>query len=263
MPTLSGPGRSAAAAAITNLVDAGAGAGTIQVGTSGFASILATFTLSDPAYTAGAAGVRDLDVTPALSVAASAGGTAAVWRARDSNSTVVMDGPVATSGGGDLNISAAAAIAALDAIDNHINTTGSTTAAGVIRLLTSGDTLLCSINMSNPGFGAATGAGPCTMSISGTPSGNATVAGTIAKFQIVDRAGTVVLEGTAGTSGAEMILNNAVVGVGTTVTVLTCVLTQPLTSAASDGALVFASGVAITNGEQLEISSGSFTYPAS
>ncbi len=263
MPTLSDPGRTAAVAAITGLADAGAGAATIQVGTAAFAVSLGVFTLSDPAFTAGAAGVQTLDVTPALSTTALATNTAAVWRLRDSNSTLVMDGPVATSAGGDINLAAAAAIAALDAIDNHINTTGSTVSAGTIQLLTAGDAVLATIAMSNPAFGAATGAGPCTMSISGTPSAAATGAGTATKFTIRDRANTTVLNGTVGTSGAEMIVNNNVLGIGSTVTVNTFVLTLPLTSGPSDGALVFAGGVAFTNGETIEITAGSFTFPAS
>ncbi len=262
MPTLSDPGRTAAVAAITGLADAGAGAATIQVATTAFATSLGVFTLSDPAYTAGAAGVQTLDITPALSTTALANGTAAVWRLRDSNSVVVMDGPVATTGGGDINLSAAAAIAALDAIDNHINTTGSTDAAGSIQLLTAGDAVLVTIPLSATAFGAATGAGPCTMAISGTPSANATAAGTATKFILRDRARTTVVSGTAGTSAAEMILNNNVLGIGSTVTVTSFTLTLPLTSSASDGALVFTGGVAFTSGETLEISSGSFTFPA-
>jgi hypothetical protein len=259
---LSDPGRTAAVAAITGLADAGAGPATIQVGTAAFAVSLAVFTLSDPAYTAGSAGVQTLDVTPALSTTALASNTAAVWRLRDSNSVLVMDGPVATTGGGDINLAPAAAIAALDAIDNHINTTGSTDAAGSIQLLTAGDAVLVTIPLSNPAFAAATGAGPCTMAITGTPSANATAAGTATKFILRDRARTTVISGTAGTSGTDMIINNAVLGIGSTVTVSTFTFTLPLTSSASDGVLVFAGGVAFTLGEQLEIASGSFTFPA-
>lgn len=260
--TLSDPGRTAAVAAITGLADAGAGPATIQVATSGFVTPLANFTLSDPAYTPGAAGVQTLDVTPALSTTALASNTAAVWRLRDSNSVLVMDGPVATSGGGDINLAAIAAIAALDAIDNHINTTGSTDAGGSIQLLTAGDVPLVTIALSNPAFGSATGAGPCTMAITGTPSANAATAGTVTKFILRDRARTTVISGTAGTSGTDMIINNAVLGIGSTVTISTCTLTLPLTSAASDGALVFAGGVVFNSGEQLEITSGSYTFPA-
>jgi hypothetical protein len=259
---ISDPGRTVAVAAITGLADAGAGAATIQVGTAAFASILATFTCSDPAFTAGAAGMQTLDVTPALSVTAANSGTAAVWRLRDSNSTVVMDGPVATSGGGDINVSAVAAIAALDAIDNHINTTGSTDAAGSLQLLTAGDVVLVTVALSNPAFGTASGSGPVTMTISGSPSANATVAGTATKFRIRDRAQATVLSGTVGTSGADMNMDNNVLGVGTTVSLTGCTVSLPLTSAASDGALVFAGGVAFTSGETVEITSGQYLFPA-
>jgi hypothetical protein len=59
---------------------------------------LATFTLSNPAFTE-SNGVLTLDVTPALTVAASASGTATYFRIMLNNgTTTVLQGTVGTSG---------------------------------------------------------------------------------------------------------------------------------------------------------------------
>jgi hypothetical protein len=264
--TLGSTARTAAIAAITSLVDGGAGAGTVDVGTSAFAVTIATFTLSDPAFTAGSAGVQNLDVTPALTATAGSTNTAAVWRMRDSNSVTVLSGNVATSESGDLTISAAAGIAALDAIDVLVNT-GSTHASGRLYLLTAGDSLIATLALNTTAFGAATGSGPVTMTLGQSPAitGASTAAGTITKFQIADRNSSgvgngVIISGTVGTSGTDIVINNNVVGLGSTITVSSMVLSLPLTESATLGTLVFAGGVAMTNGETLEIASGSITF---
>jgi hypothetical protein len=257
--TLADITRTPMAAAICGLADAGAGPGTIQVGTAAFASTLATFTCSDPAFTAGTAGVQNLDVTPALSVAASASGTAAVWRLRDSTTAVVFTGNVATTAdGSDLTLEVAAQNAALNAITTLIGATGS------IQLTTAGDTSfatpLATISLGNPAFAAASAG---AAAITGSPSGTATVAGTATLFRIRNTANAEVLRGTVGTSGADMNFNNNVFGVGTAISITGFSLTLPATSAASIGVMVFAGGVAFTSGETVELTSGSFTMPAS
>ncbi len=111
--TLSTSARNARADATCNLLDAGAGAGTIKIysGTrpatpntalSGN-TLLATVTLTDPAFGAVATGVKTLG-DPG-SVTGVAAGTATFFRAEDSTGAAVMDGKVtATGGGGDLTL---------------------------------------------------------------------------------------------------------------------------------------------------------------
>jgi hypothetical protein len=99
--------RNAAANAIAALADAGAGAGTIQVRTGAqpatpddpaTGTLLATFTLADPAFGAAVAGVATLDATPPLSATGVADGTAGWFRMLDSTGAAVLDGTVGVAG---------------------------------------------------------------------------------------------------------------------------------------------------------------------
>jgi hypothetical protein len=102
--------------ALVDLLDAGAGAGTIQIrsGTrpatandAATGTLLATVTLADPAFGAAANGVATL--TDPAPVTAAAAGTATWFRALDSTGATVMDGSVtATGGGGDLTLATTA-----------------------------------------------------------------------------------------------------------------------------------------------------------
>jgi hypothetical protein len=255
--TLANQTKTAVVGAITGRIDAGAGAGNIQVATSsGFTTVVATFTCSDPAFTAGSAGVQNLDVTPALSVVASNSGTATHYRFRDSNNVVVWTGEVKTTAGGeDITLETATINAALDAIDTLIG------ASGDLELTTAGDTTfatpLASIPLGNPAFAAASGG---SMAITGTPSAAATGAGTATLFRILDSSAGEVLRGSVGTSGTDIVFSNNVFGIGSTITISTFVLSLPA-STGSAGPLVFAGGVVFTSGEQVEISSGSYTQP--
>ena len=92
--------------AIDDDVNAGAGAGTIKIytgsqpatgDTAASGTLLATFTLSDPAFGAASGGTITLAGTP-LTVAASNTGTAGWFRIQDSSSNNVLDGSVGTSG---------------------------------------------------------------------------------------------------------------------------------------------------------------------
>lgn len=111
---LSNAARSAAADAVTALVNAGAGAGILRIytgsqpagpDTAASGTLLASFTLNEPAYAAAVNGVADLDVTPALSTTGAAAGTAGWFRIVDGSggSVGVIDGDVGTSGA-DLNL---------------------------------------------------------------------------------------------------------------------------------------------------------------
>lgn len=109
---LSNATRSAAADAIRLLVDAGTGAGKLRIYTGsqpagpdtavGAQTLLAEFTLNDPAFGAASNGVVTLASTPRTTTGLAAG-TAAWFRVLDSNNVAVMDGAVGTSGA-ELNL---------------------------------------------------------------------------------------------------------------------------------------------------------------
>ncbi|WP_188188034.1 hypothetical protein [Nonomuraea sp. SYSU D8015] len=103
--------RNAACDAIVDALDAGAGAATIEVRSgsqpasandAAGGTVLATFTLADPAFGAAANGVANLASTP-RSTTGSAAGTAGWFRAKDSSGNTVFDGSVGTSGA-DMNL---------------------------------------------------------------------------------------------------------------------------------------------------------------
>lgn len=97
---------SALADAITTAVDAGAGAGTIKVYTGTLPTdldptgdtLLATFTLADPAAAAAVAGVATWDFSPAIDATVAATGTAGYFLVADSDANAVFGGDVGTSG---------------------------------------------------------------------------------------------------------------------------------------------------------------------
>jgi hypothetical protein len=110
---ISAAAASAAADAVVDLLDAGSGAGTIEirtgaqpatVATAETGTLLATFTLADPAFGAAARGVATLDADPDLEVNGVADGTAGWFRAKDSNGVAIFDGACGTSGA-QLNLS--------------------------------------------------------------------------------------------------------------------------------------------------------------
>ena len=98
--------RNAACDAIVDLVDGGAGAGTIQIRTGAAptapsdadtGTLLATLTFSDPAFGAASSGVATASaITSDTNVDDT--GTAAHYRVKDSNGTVIWQGNVSTSG---------------------------------------------------------------------------------------------------------------------------------------------------------------------
>ncbi len=106
-PRLSNAAASAAADAVVDLIDAGAGAGTIKIydGTIptnantaiGSQVLLATLTFSDPAFGAASNGVATASAITSDS-SADATGTASWARIADSNGNTVMDVTVGTSG---------------------------------------------------------------------------------------------------------------------------------------------------------------------
>ena len=84
--------------AVKDQIDAGAGAGKLEIGTSGMASVLATITLADPCGTV-TNGVLTFSSMPRSDTSADASGTAAAARIRDSNNVDIVTGlTVGTSG---------------------------------------------------------------------------------------------------------------------------------------------------------------------
>jgi hypothetical protein len=84
--------------AVRDTIDAGAGAGVLQIGTTGMATVLAEITLNDPCGTVSGA-VLTLSGFPKSDTSANATGTAAAARIRDSNANDVITGlTVGTSG---------------------------------------------------------------------------------------------------------------------------------------------------------------------
>ena len=100
--------RNAASDGIVDLLDAGAGAATIEVrtgsqpatpNTAATGTLLVTFTTADPAFGAAATGTATLLSVPRTATGVAAG-TAGWARALDSNAAAVFDGDVTATGGG-------------------------------------------------------------------------------------------------------------------------------------------------------------------
>ena len=109
---LSTPARNAACNAVVDLIDAGAGAGTLKIysgavpddgDTTPAGTLLATVTFADPAFGNAATGVAT--ATDPAAVTGVAAGTAGCWIIEDSTGANVMTGDVtATGGGGSLEL---------------------------------------------------------------------------------------------------------------------------------------------------------------
>lgn len=88
--------------AVRDAIDAGSGAGTIEIGTSGMASVLAVLTLSDPCGTISNGVLTFSSITADSS--ANATGTAAEARIKDSDGTVIVSGLTVGTSGSDVNL---------------------------------------------------------------------------------------------------------------------------------------------------------------
>ena len=96
--------------------------------------------------------------------------------------------------------------------------------AGKVRIRASTTTLV-DIALADPAFGAASAG---VASAAGLPkSGTASAGGTADNFQVLDSDNNVLWSGTAGTSGTDMILDNAVIASGQTVNLTAFTHTQP------------------------------------
>lgn len=89
--------------AVKTAIDAGAAAGKLEIGTTSMASVLVTITFNDPSAAAAASGVLTFSGFP-KTVAASATGTAAEARIRDSNNTDIITGLTVGTSGSNINL---------------------------------------------------------------------------------------------------------------------------------------------------------------
>lgn len=117
---ISNTARSACADALVDLIDGGAGAGTLKVFTGSAptnttdadsGTLLATLTFSDPAFGNASNGTATAaSITSDTSIDNT--GTAAHFRVKDSNAVVILQGTVtATSGGGDIEFNSTSFVA--------------------------------------------------------------------------------------------------------------------------------------------------------
>ncbi|MGD1852738.1 MAG: hypothetical protein ACFB2W_00665 [Leptolyngbyaceae cyanobacterium] len=95
--------RQAATNAIADLLDVGAGANaTLEIGDSGFATVLITFPLQDPSFGAADGSATATAAGLPISANATATGTAAEYRYKDKDGTV---GPSGTVASGEITLS--------------------------------------------------------------------------------------------------------------------------------------------------------------
>lgn len=126
-------------------------------------------------------------------------------------------------------LSIAVAIAMCNALVDAVDV-GSGTAKIEIRSGTqpsdpdaaAGGTLLASINLPNPAYGAASDQAPNALATLlgvplSDPSANNT--GTAAWFRLYDRDGTAIMDGTVGTSDADLLIDNTSINSGQQVNV--------------------------------------------
>lgn len=87
---------------VTAGIDAGAGAGKLEIGTSGMAATLAVITLNDPSATSATGGVLTLAGFPKSDSSATGTGTAAAARIRTSTNGDVITGLTVGTTGTDI-----------------------------------------------------------------------------------------------------------------------------------------------------------------
>lgn len=127
----------------------------------------------------------------------------------------------------------AAASQLADQLDAYINSGGaakiriySGTEPATADTALSGNTLLADFALSNPAFGAASNG---VITLNGTPlTVAASATGTASFFRILqNNATTVVMQGSVGTSGAQLNLNTTSITSGVNVTITSGTITMP------------------------------------
>ncbi len=136
-------------------------------------------------------------------------------------------------------ISASAAIDACNAVVDKFDV-GTANATGKVEIRTGTQpadpdaaatgTLLVTILLQNPAFGAAVDASPggkATVNGGGTLTGTAVATGTAGYFRAYDRDDVAIIDGECGTSGADMNLDSTSITSGQDVTIQTWDITEP------------------------------------
>ena len=101
------------------------------------------------------------------------------------------------------------------------------TPPGLLLFLTSADATVCTIALNNPAFGAAA-SGIATLDVSPALTSDAATAGTIAKAEFRNAAGTAKILCACGTSGSDInIPGGLTLATGDTVTVTSLTYTAP------------------------------------
>lgn len=91
-------------------IDSGVGAATVEIGTAGFAAVIAIFTLSDPAGTV-SGDVLTFSSMPKSTTGVGGGGVAAEARIKEVGGTVIVSGLTVGTSGTNLIISPSTTIA--------------------------------------------------------------------------------------------------------------------------------------------------------
>jgi hypothetical protein len=114
-----------------------------------------------------------------------------------------------------------------DAVDNYLNTTGSTDAAADLMIETSGDSELVRFVLSNPAFGNAASGVITGASLPKNATAGAT--GTAAKGALQDRdnADAVLFSVTASGGGGDVIASNTSINNGQSCSLDTLTYTAP------------------------------------
>jgi len=88
---------------VRDAIDAGSAGGTLEIGTTGMASVLAVIPLADPCGSV-SSGILTFTM-PQSDTAANATGTAAEARVKDSTGTIVLSGLTVGTSGANINLS--------------------------------------------------------------------------------------------------------------------------------------------------------------
>ena len=86
--------------------------------------------------------------------------------------------------------------------------------------------LLAETDLSDPAWAAAS-SGVKVLDVTPIPDGVGLAAGTATWFRMVDSAGVAVIDGSAGTSGTDLILNTAAITIGVAVEITAGSITMP------------------------------------
>lgn len=132
----------------------------------------------------------------------------------------------------DPKLTNAAASAAADAVVDLMDVGGASslriydgTPPATADTALSGNTLLAQLAMNATAFGAAANGVATANAISNDTSADAT--GTASFFRVLNNAGTVILQGTVGTSGCDLNLNTVSIVAAAIVSVSSFTYTQP------------------------------------